>query len=121
MTENTNVLDLDILVPEPKKVKFNGRVVTCNPPTLRHLISIARLEDEILHIKTPDEAMTKIVTVLKPIVPEMADEKFDITMGQLRVLLQYIKDIAKEVNESTKKTVKEVPTTTKKKVDSPKP
>ena len=102
MVNTTETLDLDILVPEPKPVKFNGKVVLCNIPTMRQLIEVARLQVEVN--KMSDEKVIliidKIKKVLAPIIPEIADDKdFDIKPVQLTRLFSFLMEISMEKRE----------------------
>lgn len=99
----TNELyDLDALVPEAKKIKLNGKILTCNIPTIKQLIDVARLKDSLINIKEVelDSYMDKIKEVLVPIIPEIADDKdFKLKPIQLPNILQYIQDISSEKRE----------------------
>jgi hypothetical protein len=98
-----NYLDLDALVPQSKTVKIGGQVLTVKPPTLRVLVSIAKLEDEIRNATTAEQILAKVKEVLAPIIPELADlENFDVTIGQLKALVEFARDSSIEVNKTVR-------------------
>lgn len=111
----SEVLDLDILIPEPKKVKISGKIIDCYPPKIRQLLSMQMVWDKI---KSADssEAEQLLIDVLAPIVPAIKDDKdLDFTIDQLTTLLQYAQNIA--IPDNLKTNV----VTTEKKTASPKP
>jgi hypothetical protein len=74
-------------------------VLLCNIPTLRQLISIARLEADMNNLSGDDisSVMGKIKETLSPILPEIKDDKdFDLSIGQFRSLMEYIQGISSE-------------------------
>ena len=82
-----DTLDLDALVPEPKKIKLNGKFFDVLPLTIKQLINLAKLEQKLINIKNEDEVKPLILETLKPIIPELND--VDFTYLQLMALLKF--------------------------------
>lgn len=115
------ILDLDILVPEAKPLKLNGKIVMCNSPTLNDLVALARLQEYMDGMKTVDDMenmLPKVKEVLSRMMPEIADDPdFKITAFQLGNLIKYLEKATFEQAEVSKDTDKEF--SPKKKLASP--
>ena len=85
----SEIVDLDKLVPEPKKVKLSGKILDVYPGKIKALIRIQKAfasfkdagEDEKLDL------MDRVVTALAEIIPGIKEEDVDISMEQLPVLV----------------------------------
>ena len=97
------ILDLDVLVPESKKIKFGGEILTVNPPKMGELMLMFKLGKKMQDAdpKTTDyePLMEEVKTVLVRIIPELAGK--DLNVGQIIALSTLISDMAtpKQVGE----------------------
>jgi hypothetical protein len=97
MTNQIIDLDLDIIVPEPKKVLLNGKVVTCNIPTMAQLIAVAKMKDSVDKSDDVDSLMEDMKKVLIPIIPEIADDdNFNLKVVQFTNIFNFIEKISTE-------------------------
>jgi hypothetical protein len=86
----SDTLDLDILAPEKKTVKVNGKLYDINPLKLKDFLTLQRLlkasagKSETEMVNT----MGDIFESLKPIVPNI--DEMDLTMKQTIALLDFI-------------------------------
>lgn len=111
----SDILDLDALSPEVKKIKISGKIIDCYPPKLIQLIDMQKIlmQIEAGNMK-PEEAITRIKRVLTPIVPAMKkDKSIDFNMLQLSALLKFVTQSA--ISSSA---VKEAGTAVEKKINS---
>lgn len=113
----SDVLDLDALLPEPKKIKINGKLIDCYPPKVKHLISMQRVFARIQNAQDTDEAEKLIEDVLAPIIPAIReDDTIDFTLDQLKALLQFAQNAALRQDVEPTQAVP-----SQKKTDSPNP
>lgn len=102
-------LDLDALAPQDKRIKLNGKEYVIKQPSLRQLMTVLALSQELKEGKDEAKAFKKMVEVIEILVPEMKDE--DLTFEQMFKLLEFIvgmatpEDLKKETTE--KKILKE--------------
>lgn len=83
MSENSNILDLDALVPAKARVKIGGNEVEVNPPTTSQMLRLAGLGNKLQDMTTlpPEEVDTLIgdlTGLLKEIIPELGDMTLNI-------------------------------------------
>lgn len=88
----SDMLDLDILAPEPKKIKIKGRIIDCYPPTIRQLLNIQKVVDSIQSQTTSaDEALDKLEDALAAIIPALkTDTDIDLTIPQFYALINFL-------------------------------
>lgn len=106
-------LDLDALAPQDKRIKLNGKEYVIKQPSLRQLMIVLDLSQELKDGKDEAKAFKKMVEVVEILVPEMKDE--DSTFEQMFKLLEFIvgmatpEDLKKETTatSSEKKILKE--------------
>lgn len=100
----TDVFDLDALLPEPKKIKIQGKIIDANPPTVRQILHIQKVMAEIKDQNlSGEEAEEKLIDVLSVIVPEMKkDKNLDFTLEQLLALITYLQKEAVPDNIAVK-------------------
>jgi hypothetical protein len=112
-TKDKNLLDLDVLTPEPKTVKIGGKIYKCYPPTLRQLIKIATLKD--LDTTEPENIEKKVLDVLSTIIPGIENDEVELNILQLHALIDFVNDMA-----SPEKLEKAKAYSVEKKINSPK-
>jgi hypothetical protein len=83
-----NELNLDELLPEPRKVFLNGKEYECKHPTVEQMLRIADLESKLRGVKSATEAINLINESIKPIMPEIED--MSLTKEQLFGLISFI-------------------------------
>lgn len=105
-----DTLDLDALLPEPKKIVLHGKSLDVLPLTIGQLIILAKLEAKLMSAKQPDDFKTLVLDALKPVIPELNDVNF--TIDQLKAIQQFVQ----KASLPETKTAKEFEP--KKKVDS---
>lgn len=88
----SDILDLDALAPQAKKIKINGKVIDCNPPTIKQLLNLQRTVNEIQQSNvSADEAMSRLEDALSRIIPSLATDKdIDFTLGQFYALIEFL-------------------------------
>ena len=83
------ILDLDALAPQPKKVKLGGKVFDVNPPRLKQLIKLIRLFSSLENVKTKEELedVDKIMDELNNMAPGISEA--DLTIDQMKALIEF--------------------------------
>lgn len=110
------ILDLDALLPPPRKIRLQGKILEVKPLTIRQLIYIVKLEQRLAEVNNEDELMEEVRKALVPFIPALAeDETIDFTAGQMRELIKFAQKISVEVADDKETKVYAEP---KKKVDS---
>lgn len=100
-----DILDLQALVPEPKKIKLhNGKLIDCFPLTIRQLVKVAKLEKQLTEVQTEDEIIELMVDALGPFIPAIKDDpEVDFTIAELWKIVRFAQDISvQEVSKETK-------------------
>lgn len=92
----SDVLDLDALQPESKRVKFGGNIIEVQPPKTGDLLRLSQIGSKLkeaadLSADEIDEVTTKLEAQIKGMVPELAEA----TLGtsQLMSLLTLIMEM----------------------------
>lgn len=91
------ILDLDKIIPESKKVKLNGKTLTVYPPTIRQLLKIQRVGQDIqARIIIGLEAETKLIEALSSVIPALKEDdgSIDFNQAQLIALVQFVQSTA---------------------------
>lgn len=85
----SNVIDLDKLLPEPKKVIISGKELEVYPGKIKALIRIQKAFASFKNAGEDDklDLMNSVVEGLAQIMPGIRDEDVDISMEQLPVLV----------------------------------
>lgn len=111
------VLDLDALLPQARKVKIHGKLIDAFPPTLRQAIQLQRIGTQVIGGNLSEEEAVKVLMdTLVPLVPALAEDKtIDFTFEQLVVLVEFLQ------KQSIPKTVAKTPYSAEKKTDSLEP
>lgn len=100
----SDILDLDALMPPSRQVKINGKLYECKPLTIRQLINVTRLEQELTKIETAEEIMPIIKKAFTPFMPQIAeDENIDFTVSQMKELIKFAQTISTAEPESEAK------------------
>lgn len=85
-------LDLDSIVPEPKRILIKGNIVEAYPPSLEDFIILSRLQSRLLKSSSEEESMVVFDDLRKVILtclPSLENElKLEIT--QVIVLTKFL-------------------------------
>lgn len=99
MSDNSNseVLDLDALVPQTAKIKFGGNEVEVQPPKTADLLKLGSLGQKVQGIgDMPDAQVEKIIAdltaLIQKIIPELAGT--ELNTQQILGLVKLISDMA---------------------------
>ena len=103
----SEVINLDEMLPKPKKLKIGGVTYKMNPLLVSQFLNVASLERDLMGIDDPKEVIEKINEVLSPILEGFTAE--GVSMEQLKALVTYL------LNGSIPEDLKKVDTTTQKK------
>jgi len=91
-------LDLDALAPESKKVKLGGKIIEVSPPKFKNLVSLMKtigiIEATEGGTSSQVDAIEELRISLLPMIPALADDDTDLSIEQLKVLLQFVMRIA---------------------------
>lgn len=82
----SDVVDLDKLVPEPKKIKLNGKIIDLYPGKLKTIIRLQRAFTALQ--KGDTEKIDDVINTLSEIVPALKDDDMDIPLSTLQTLVQ---------------------------------
>lgn len=87
---NEEILDLDKLIPETKKIRISGKVVDLYPGKLKTLIKLQKafLAFQNGNADTQAGLLDDVMECLAILVPAIKDEDLDISMAQLPVLIE---------------------------------
>jgi hypothetical protein len=107
----SDVLDLDVLSPEPKKVKAGGKVYEIKPLRIKDFISLQKILQSTQN-KTDNEKIALVgdlMDSIKAVVPDI--EKMNLTMQQTMALIEFIyKQELVNHPQVTEKKTEELPT-----------
>lgn len=97
MSDNSEILDLDALVPQTAKIKFGGKEVEVQPPKTADLLKLGSLGQKVQNIADlPDEQVEQLIDdltkLIQRIIPELAGT--DLNTQQILGLVQLISDMA---------------------------
>ena len=97
MSDNSEVLDLDALVPQTAKIKFNGKEVDVQPPKTADLLKLGSLGQKVQNIADlPDTQVEQIIAdltrLVQKIIPEL--EGTELNTQQILGLVKLIGDMA---------------------------
>lgn len=77
-----DILDLDVIVPEPKKIRFGGEIITVNPPKMGDLMALFKLSEKQKDIKETDRDYEQIIAdtteIIFRMIPELAGKELNI-------------------------------------------
>lgn len=98
----SEVLDLDALLPEAKKVKLNGKVFDVYPATIRQLLRIQSIGQDISTGKlTGPEAEDLLINALSSIIPVLKeDTSVDLNIAQMVALIDFVQKQSVPQNEA---------------------
>lgn len=94
----SDTLDLDALLPEPFKVKINGRIIEVMQPSLRQLLSLQKVFINLQSALKESDAdidviQKQLMDAVSDIVPAMKeDAEIDLTIEQLIALMNFIQE-----------------------------
>lgn len=115
----SEVVDLDKLVPEPKKIKLNGRIIDLYPGKLKTIIKLQRAFTALQ--KGDIQMMDKVIDALAELIPAIKDDDMDISLPTLGALVQLAYESSLPPGSSNTKDASMTPITEKKGGDLKKP
>lgn len=89
-----DILDLDALAPEPKRVKINGEVVECYPPKMFQLIRLQKLFLKLQQNGEDADLLEQFRDALYELVPSLKESNADLSFQQLTTLLSFLQESA---------------------------
>lgn len=100
----SEILDLDALLPEPKKVKLSGKILDVYPPTVRQLLRLQRIGQSISDQSlSGEEAEKGMMEALSTIIPALKDDDtIDINLDQMLALIDFLQKSSVPKNEAAK-------------------
>lgn len=94
---NEDILDLDSLVPQPQKVKFNDEIITVNPPKIGDILLMGKLGREIQEADPNstdyEPVLEQIKTVIANVAPGLAGK--ELTIEQILALVELLGKMAR--------------------------
>lgn len=111
------ILDLDKLIPEPKKIKLNGKIIDLHPGKLKTLIKLQRsfLAFQNSNGENQEQLLDEVINTLAVLIPAIKDEDMDISLTQLPVLIEVAYKASMPETKAT------TPITAQKKTTEPSP
>ena len=90
------ILDLDSLAPEPKKIKFEDNIIEALPPKMGELMALMKLGQK-LQEATPETTdyeplVAEMQTIIGRVIPELAGKSLSI--GQLLAIQALISEMS---------------------------
>lgn len=87
---NDEILDLDKLIPEAKKIKISGKVVDLYPGKLKTLIKLQKAFLAFQNGSSEEQGklLDDVMECLSVLVPAIKTDDLDISMTQLPVLIE---------------------------------
>lgn len=83
------IIDLDVLLPSPVKVKLSGKVVDLLPGKLKTLVRIQDLATNMMEGEQGLEKINEIIDLLSEIIPAIkTDKDIDISPLQLNKIIE---------------------------------
>lgn len=92
----SEILNLDALNPQPKKVKLNGKIIECYPPKVLELIELQQIFASMKGISEIDEldnVAKKFRAKLSKTIPDLEKENIDLSLDQMITLYQYLQNV----------------------------
>lgn len=92
----SDVLDLDALQPESKRVKFGGNVIEVQPPKTGDLLRLSQIGAKMQKAADlPEEELDAVIADLEKAIKKMIPELMDATLvsGQLMSLLTLVMEM----------------------------
>lgn len=82
MSDSTEILDLDALVPQTAKIKFGGQEVEVKPPKTADLLKLGSLGQKVQNIADlPDAQVDQIIAdltkLIQKIIPELGETELN--------------------------------------------
>lgn len=108
-------LDLDIMQPQPKKVKIGGSIYTVNPPKVSDIAKLYRIAGILENTKLVDaeQPSQDMIDAFKELIPGFIDDG-KLTISQIWALFGFIANMANPVENSALKALNIEPTPEKK-------
>ena len=100
----SDILDLDLLLPEPKQVKLNGKVYEVFPPTVKQILRLQKIGQGIQTGSiVGDEAESQLIEGLSVLMPALKEEEnLDLTFDQMVALIAFLQKTAVPETEASK-------------------
>lgn len=94
---SNDIIDLDALVPEKRKIKFNDEIIEVNPPSTANILRLSKSAvtlSEAGDVDTDElqKATETIEACIKDIIPELKEAT--LSTNQLLSLMTLINDMA---------------------------
>jgi hypothetical protein len=105
------ILDLDAIAPEPKKVKFGGEIITVNPPKMGELMAMVKfakkMQDADPNNTDYEPIIEEMKTILDRVIPELAGK--ELSLSQMLALETLLSQMAtpKQVEDANTTTASE--------------
>lgn len=91
----TDILDLDVLIPSTCIIKIQGKELEAHPLSIKQLIRITNLRDELSKKRDPYKMYDTIIDVLSPMIPALkTDKTIDLNIGQLYAIINFAQKIS---------------------------
>lgn len=90
-------LDLEVLTPKPKLVKVEGdKFIEVYPPKFKSLVALIELYEVVENAgdNVDLNLIVKIKEALLPVIPELKNPDFDLSLEQMMVLLEFVMTLA---------------------------
>lgn len=109
-------LDLDLLEPQSKHIKLNGKLYEVFPPKVKDLVRLSRLAGQLQDINNTNsvKTITDMIGVFQNIMPGLSEDNVDLSMSQLLALFGFVNNMVDPAENSALKTMGIEPTTEKK-------
>lgn len=88
-----NLLDLNALAPEARKIKFGEQIIEVQPPKTVHVLKLSQIGAKMqqaadLPTEELEEVVNKLQTIIGEIIPEL--KEVTLTTGQLMAIMTMI-------------------------------
>ncbi len=115
--ENGYDLDLDLLQPQDKHVKLNGKVYVVHPPRVKDIANLARIAGQLKNNSNTDDIAAKITEMVSAfgyIMPGIVEDELELNTKQLLALFSFVTTMVDPVDNSALKDMGINPTSQKK-------
>lgn len=109
-------LDLDLLQPQPKYVRLDGKRYAVYPPRVKDIANLARLAGQLRVVdeNTVEQKVNEMLDAFKRIMPGLKDNEVDLTIEQLTMLFEFVNRMVSPAENSALKSMGIEPTAEKK-------
>lgn len=109
-------LDLDLLQPQARKVKLNGKLYDVYPPKVKDIANLARLAGKLQTNDGTDlqAKLDNMVNAFASVMPALKEDGVDLTMEQVTALFGFVNSMVSPADNSALKQMGIEPNTEKK-------